>query len=132
MHYQVAPVRIVGENGRVTGMEVIRQELGEPDASGRRKPVPVKGSEYIIPADLIVPAISQKLDLSILAENHGFTISKWDSFEVDKRMATNVEGIFAAGDAVTGPATVVEAIAAAHKAAAAVDAYCTSKRRAVA
>ncbi|HEX7478623.1 MAG TPA: RnfABCDGE type electron transport complex subunit B [Polyangiales bacterium] len=132
MHYQVAPVRIVGENGRVTGMEVIRQELGEPDASGRRKPVPVKGSEYIIPADLIVPAISQKPDLSSLSDGHGFTISKWDSFDVDKNMATNVEGIFAAGDAVTGPATVVEAIAAAHKAASAIDQYCSAKRQAVA
>lgn len=131
MHYQVAPVRIVGENGRVTGMEVIRQELGEPDASGRRRPVPVEGSEYIIPADVIVPAISQKPDLSCLAESHGFTISKWDSFEVDTAMATNVAGVFAAGDAVTGPATVVEAIAAAHKAAAAIDEYCSAGRGAV-
>ena len=132
MHYQVAPVRITGENGKVTGMEVIRQELGEPDASGRRKPVPVKGSEYIIPADVIVPAISQKPDLSCLAEGHGFQISKWDSFDVDKAMQTNVEGIFAAGDVVTGPATVVEAIAAAHKAAASIDAFCKARRRAAA
>ena len=127
MHYQVAPVRIVGENGHVTGLEVIKQALGEPDASGRRKPVPVKGSEYIIPADIIVPAISQKPDLASLADDHHFKITKWDSFDVDDRMATNVEGVFAAGDDVSGPATVVEAIAGAHKAAAAIDRFCQSK-----
>jgi NADPH-dependent glutamate synthase beta subunit-like oxidoreductase len=89
-------------------MEVIRCELGEPDASGRRRPVPIKGSEYHIAADVIIPAISQKPDLSCLAEGHGLAISKWDSFEADKKtLATNQPGIFAAGDAVTGPAGMV-------------------------
>jgi len=118
MHYLVAPVRITGENGKVTGMQVIKCELGEPDASGRRKPVPIKGSEYHIAADVIIPAISQKPDLSCLSEGHGLKISRWDSFEVDKNsLMTNLAGIFAAGDAVTGPATVVQAVAAGHQAA---------------
>lgn len=130
MHYLVAPVRITGEAGRVTGMEVIRCELGEPDASGRRRPVPIKGSEYHIAADVIIPAISQKPDLSCLAQGHGLSISRWDSFEVDeKTLETNQHGIFAAGDAVTGPATVVQAVAAGHRAASAIDEFCAARRK---
>lgn len=123
IHYLAAPIKIVGENGKVSGMEVIRCELGEPDASGRRRPVPVKGSEYFIEADIIVPAISQQPDPSGLPEDHGLNIDKrWSSFVVDEgTMQTNLEGVYAAGDAVTGPQTVCMAIAAAHKAAAAID-----------
>jgi NADPH-dependent glutamate synthase beta subunit-like oxidoreductase len=105
-------------------MECIRNELGEPDASGRRRPVPVDGSEFVINADVIIPAISQEPDLSFLDENHDFAISRWNSFEVDERtLATNIPGFFAGGDAVTGPAIVVEAIAAGHRAAVSMDCY---------
>jgi NADPH-dependent glutamate synthase beta subunit-like oxidoreductase/Na+-translocating ferredoxin:NAD+ oxidoreductase RNF subunit RnfB len=129
MHYLAAPVRITGEEGKVTGMEVIRCELGEPDASGRRRPMPVEGSEYHIPADLIVPAVSQRPDLSCLSQDHGFEISRWDSFVVDEEtLATNKPGIFAGGDAVTGPATVVEAVAAGHLAAESIHRYCQSRK----
>jgi NADPH-dependent glutamate synthase beta subunit-like oxidoreductase len=123
IHYLAAPIKILGKEGKVAGMEVIRCELGEPDASGRRRPVPVKGSEYVIEADIIVPAISQQPDPSGLPEDHGLNIDKrWMSFVVDEAtMQTNMPGVFAAGDAVTGPQTVVQAIAAAHKAAEAID-----------
>jgi len=124
IHYLAAPVKIVGEGGRVRGMECIRMELGKPDASGRRRPVPIKGSEFFIEADVIVPAISQEPDLSFLHEGHGLKISRWNSFEVDPQtLQTNRPGIFAGGDAVTGPATVIEAIAAGHKAAQSIDQY---------
>jgi NADPH-dependent glutamate synthase beta subunit-like oxidoreductase len=126
IHYLAAPVGITGENGKVTGMEVIRCELGEPDSSGRRRPVPIEGTEYHISADVIIPAVSQRPDLSCLPDDHGFEISRWDSFVVDEETGqTNKPGIFAGGDDVTGPATVVEAIAAGHKVAAAIDEYCT-------
>ena len=128
-HYLAAPVKITGENGKVTGMEVIRCELGEPDASGRRRPVPIEGSEYHIAADLIVPAISQRPDVSCLPEDHGFEISRWDSFVVDEEtLETNKPGIFAGGDAVTGPATVVEAVAAGRLAARSIHRYCQAKQ----
>jgi NADPH-dependent glutamate synthase beta subunit-like oxidoreductase/formate hydrogenlyase subunit 6/NADH:ubiquinone oxidoreductase subunit I len=129
IHYLAAPVRITGEDGKVTGMEVIRCELGEPDDSGRRRPVPVEGSEYHIAADLIIPAISQRPDLSCLSPEHGLEISRWDSFVVDEEtLETNRPGIFAGGDAVTGPATVVEAVAAGQRAAASIHRYCQSKK----
>ncbi|MFA5140587.1 MAG: NAD(P)-dependent oxidoreductase [Elusimicrobiota bacterium] len=123
IHYLAAPIKILGKDGKVAGMEVIRCELGEPDASGRRKPVPVKGSEYVIEADIIVPAISQQPDPTGLPADHGLNIDKrWNSFVVDEAtMMTSLPGVFAAGDAVTGPATVVQAIAAARKAAEAID-----------
>ncbi|MDQ1334002.1 MAG: glutamate synthase small chain, partial [Thermodesulfobacteriota bacterium] len=123
-----SPVRILGKDGRVVGMECIRNELGEPDKSGRRRPVPVKGSEFIIETDVIIPAISQEADLSFLHEDHKFHITRWHSFEVDeKTLATNVPGFFAGGDAVTGPATVVQAVAAGHRAAVSIDCYLRGK-----
>jgi NADPH-dependent glutamate synthase beta subunit-like oxidoreductase len=128
IHYLAAPVKILGQDGRVTGMEVIQCELGEPDASGRRRPVAVDGSEFLIEADLIVPAISQEPDLTCLPEEHGLEISRWSSFVVDeKTQATNRPEIFAGGDAVTGPKTVVEAIAAGHKAARSIHEMCSRK-----
>ena len=122
--FLTTPVRILGENGRVTGMECLRNELGEPDDSGRRRPVPVEGSEFVIDCDVVIPAISQRPDLSFLGEDHPFSIGRRNYFEVDeKTLATNVPGFFAGGDAVTGPATVVEAIASGHRAAVSIDCY---------
>ena len=124
MHYLASPVKIIGENGRVVGMECIKNELGEPDSSGRRRPVPMEGSEFVIDVDLIIPAISQEPDLDWLAEGHGLEISRWNSFVINEdSMATNQPGIFAGGDAVTGPQTVIEAIAAGHTAARSMDRY---------
>jgi len=119
-----APVRILGENGHVVGMECIRNELGTADATGRRRPVPVEGSEFVIECDVVIPAISQEPDLDFLSEDHEFKISRWNSFQVDeKSLETNIPGFFAGGDAVTGPATVVEALAAAHRAAVSIDCH---------
>ncbi len=118
VHYLAAPTKILGKHGKVTGMLCTRMELGKLDASGRRRPVPIAGSEFEVEADLVLPAISQQPDVAFLPENHGFALSKWNSFEVDtKTMATNREGIYAGGDDVTGPATVIQAIEAGHIAA---------------
>jgi heterodisulfide reductase subunit A len=124
IHYLASPVRILGEKDHVTGMECLRMRLGEPDASGRRRPMPIEGTEFIVPADIIIPAISQRPDLSFLPKNHNFNISRWNTFEVDpETLQTNKKGIFAGGDAVTGPSTVSEAITAGKKVAEAIDRY---------
>ena len=124
IHYLAAPVRILGKDGKVAGMECIRMELGEPDASGRRRPIPIKGSEFTIDADMVIPAIGQTPDLLFLPEDNKFQISQRGTFEVDdKSLATNIPGVFAGGDAVRGPATIIEAIAAGKKVAISIDYY---------
>jgi len=128
IRYLAAPVRILGENGKVTGMECIKMRLGEPDASGRRRPLPLEGTEFIIEADTIIPAISQKPGLSFLPKGHKFKLTKWDTFEVDPvTFATNKPGFFSGGDAVLGPSTVIDAIAHGHFAAHSIDRYLSHK-----
>ena len=113
-----SPTRIITENGKIVALECIRNKLGAPDKSGRRRPVPIEGSEFLIELDNLLPAISQEPDLSFLPVDHPFEISRWNSFVVDETtLATNVPGVFAGGDAVTGPRTVVEAMEAGHIAA---------------
>jgi len=124
IHYLAAPVRVLGEQGKVTGLECIRMELGEPDDSGRRRPIPVEGSEFVLDIDMLVPAIGQTPDLSFLPEDHTFSITRRGTFEVDSvSLATNIPSVFACGDTVSGPATVVEAIGAGSRAARAIDCY---------
>lgn len=124
IHYLASPTQILGKEGYVTGMECIRNRLGEPDASGRRRPVPITGTEFVVDADTIIPAISQRPDLSFLPPNHGFNLTQWNTFAVNPlTLQTNKSGIFAGGDAVTGPATVIEAMAAGKKAATMIDHY---------
>jgi heterodisulfide reductase subunit A len=122
IRYLATPVRILGKAGKVTGMECIEMKLGEPDASGRRRPIPIEGTEFTINADTIIPAISQKPDLSFLPKTPAFKLTKWNTFEVDEEtLATNIKGFFAGGDAVTGPNTVIDAIAQGHTAAFSID-----------
>lgn len=121
-HFLAAPTKILGKNNKVTGMECIRMELGEPDASGRRRPVSIKGSEFEIEADLIIPAIGQSPDLSWLGDNLNKT--GWGTIQVNPlTFATSSSGIFAGGDVSSGPASVIEAIAAGKEAAISIDRY---------
>ncbi|MEE9465662.1 MAG: FAD-dependent oxidoreductase, partial [Candidatus Neomarinimicrobiota bacterium] len=117
--FLVAPLGLLVKNGRVTGVECIRTRLGEPDESGRRRPEPVKGSEFIVEADTVITAVGELSDLSFLPEKHGLEIStRWSTFVADETvLATNRPGIFAGGDVVTGPKSVIDAIAAGHTAA---------------
>ncbi|MDY6973076.1 MAG: FAD-dependent oxidoreductase, partial [Thermodesulfobacteriota bacterium] len=118
IHFLVAPLSITGKNGKVDGIECIRTRLTEPDTAGRRKPVPIEGSEFFIEADHIIPAIGQEPDFEPLGENHGLVISRWNFLEVNpETLQTNIDGIFAGGDVVTGPATVIEAVEAGKRAA---------------
>ena len=122
--YLVAPTRILAENGKVKGLECQRMELGAFDASGRRRPVPVKGSEFVLEVDMAIPAIGYMPDLSCLPQNDGFKTTKAGTLSVDPiTLATHLPGVFAGGDVVTGPSTVVEAMASGYRAAVSIDRY---------
>ena len=111
IEFLAAPVKIHGENGKLTKIECIRMVLGECDASGRCRPVPVADSNFMIKADAIIPAISQDVEHMAEAETK-LALSRWNTFEVDEiTMQTSVDWIFAGGDAVTGPLTVIDAVA---------------------
>ncbi len=128
LQYLAAPIEILGKNGKVSGMKCIKMKLGKPDASGRRRPVPVEGSEYVIDAETIVPALSQGVDLSFLKEGHDLEISRWNTFEIDEETgATNVPGVFAGGDIVTGPNIAIRAVAGGKRAAEGIHEYLRSK-----
>jgi glutamate synthase (NADPH/NADH) small chain len=119
IRYLVAPILVTGdEHEHCASVECIKMELGEPDDSGRRRPVPVSGSEFQVPTDMVIPAISQSPDLDWLRMEDGLELTRWSTFWVDEETgATSRDGVYAAGDDVLGPATVVEAIAQAHVAA---------------
>ena len=123
IHYLCAPVRIVGDDGKVSGLECIRTELGAPDSSGRRRPVPIEGSEFIVECDALIPAIGQQPEARHLTEA-GLDVSRRSTIEVNRHTTqTSMPDVFAGGDAVSGPATVIDAIAAGHKAAEAIHRY---------
>lgn len=116
-----SPVRVHSENGKMIGLECIRNRLSEPDATGRRRPTPIEKSEYIIPADTIIPAIGQEVDTTSLDPVKGLELSKNRLLVVNPTtMETTVPGVFAGGDVVTGPATAIEAVASGRKAAEAI------------
>jgi formate dehydrogenase beta subunit len=124
INFLATPVRIVTEGGKVTGAECIRMELGEPDASGRKRPVPIPGSEFVIETDMIIPAIGEKPDLSFLAGEKPIKITEGGMIEINMHSCqTSQSGIFSGGDCVTGPATLIEAIGAGNKAARSIDQY---------
>ncbi|MFC2020047.1 FAD-dependent oxidoreductase, partial [Chloroflexota bacterium] len=123
-NFLVSPTRIVSDNWKVTGLECIRMSLGEPDESGRRRPVPIAGSEISIEADTVIAAVGQAPDLSFLPRDSALERTRWETLVVDTNsLATNVPGVFAGGDFVTGPGMVIEAIAAGRRAALAIDKY---------
>ncbi len=119
----VSPVKVVAdEEGNVCGLGCIRMELGEPDESGRRRPIPIEGSEFVMDADVVISAIGTRPNLECVPESIARTRNGLITVD-ENTMMTSVEGIFAAGDAVTGMAFVVDAIGAGHRAARAMDAY---------
>ena len=123
IQFLTTPVHFYAENGNLARMECIRMELGEPDASGRRRPVPVKDSEFSLPVDTVITALGQATQTAFV-EGVGVLLAKNGTIEVDSSTgATNVEGVFAGGDVSTGPAYVVDAIAAGQKAAKSISRY---------
>jgi formate dehydrogenase major subunit len=134
MEFLVAPTRVVtGDDGTLRGVECQRMELGEPDASGRRSPKPVRGSEFLVPCDYVISAIGQSTTVSDLLDGRvpqflpmgeTLNLTRWQTVQVnEKTFETTVDGVFSGGDVVTGAATAIEAIAAGRKAAYAIDTY---------
>ena len=122
------PCAIVGdENGHVTGIELIRQELGEPDEKGRRKPVAVPGSNWILEVDTVIIAIGTSPNPLIRSTTEGLATTRKGGIEADEKGRTSREGIFAGGDAVTGAATVILAMGAGKTGAKSIDEYIKSK-----
>lgn len=123
-HMLANPVRILGdEQGRVTGVECIRMALGEPDESGRRSPVPVEGSEHVIPCDEVIMALGTSPNPLIKDTTAGLETNRRGCITATEQGATTRPGVFAGGDAVTGAATVILAMGAGRKAAAAIHEY---------
>ncbi len=122
------PVSVVGdENGRVTGIELIRQELGEPDEKGRRSPVPVEGSNWVLPCDAVIIAIGTSPNPLIRSTTPNLNITRKGAIETDENGKTSREGIFCGGDAATGAATVILAMGAGKTGAKSIDEYIRSK-----
>ena len=123
------PVKIVGdENGHVNGMECIKMELGEPDASGRRRPIPIEGSNFILDVDTAIMSIGTSPNPLIRSTTPGLETNDHGCLIVDENESTTKEGVYAGGDAVTGAATVILAMGAGKKAAAAIDEYIKNKK----
>ena len=122
------PTRILaGDDGFVTGIELQRQELGEPDARGRRSPVPVQGSEWVLDVDTVIIAIGTSPNPLIRNTTGGLTFTRKGGIEADEGGVTAREGVFAGGDAVTGAATVILAMGAGKAGAVSIDKYIKSK-----
>jgi glutamate synthase (NADPH/NADH) small chain len=123
------PIRINGdENGNVKSMTCLKYELGEPDSSGRRRPIPIEGSEFEIPVQTVVVSIGQGPNPLVTSTTPGLTLNKWGNITVDeKTMATSIPGVYAGGDIVTGAATVILAMGAGKVAAASINEYLKSK-----
>jgi len=121
--YLVAPSKVSREDS-ILKLESIRMELGEPDASGRRRPIPIKGSEFVIELDTLIAAIGQRPEVP---PGFNVKVERGNVLKVDDNLRTTREGVFSGGDCATGPASVIEAIAAGRKAAEAIDRYLGGK-----
>jgi len=123
-HYLAAPVKLMGEKGRLTHLEYLEMELGEPDESGRRRPVPKEGTETVIEVDNVINAIGQ-FPVTDFLKADGVGLSRWNTIEVvnDITGETNIEGVFAGGDAVTGASILVEAVGAGRRTARSIHLY---------
>jgi NADPH-dependent 2,4-dienoyl-CoA reductase/sulfur reductase-like enzyme len=127
--FLAAPTRVVGDQeGKVTHLEYLEMQLGEPDSSGRRRPVPIEGSETLIETDMVITAIGQSPEISFLegigGELKDLKTTRWNTFDVDSvTLQSNIPGLFAAGDAATGPSLVVEAIGGGRRAARSIHQY---------
>jgi NADPH-dependent glutamate synthase beta subunit-like oxidoreductase len=123
IEFLVAPTRVISANGKLTAVELMRMKLGEPDITGRRLPIPVKGSEFTREFDALIPAISQDPELSFLAEGRGIDVSKGTVGVDSETFMTARPGVFACGDAVTGAADVTTAMSTAKIAASFIHKY---------
>jgi len=123
IQFLVAPVKVLTKSGKVTAVECIRMKLGEKDSSGRRKPIPIKGSEFMVKLDTLILAIGERPETSFVSPNDNIGLAKENIVVDGETFKTTREGVFAGGDAVTGPNTVVNAMAAGKVAAETIEKY---------
>jgi len=124
IEYLTAPQEVIVKDNSVKGLRLIRMELGESDASGRRRPVPIEGSKFEVELDTIIPAIGQRSDLSFIPDGDVIKTTRWGTIIVDPdTLATGKPGVFAGGDCVDGPGIAIQAIAAGKKAAKSINNY---------
>jgi NADH-quinone oxidoreductase subunit F len=124
INFLVSPTSLVNQNGKITGINLVKMELGELDSSGRRRPNPVKGSDFEIKVDTVIAAVGQSADTSFLSPEKDIEITEQGRLKVnDNNLSTNIPGVFAGGDFITGPAMVIDAISAGRRAALAIDKY---------
>ena len=124
IQFLTTPTNVITNDDEVAGIECIRMKLGDVDKSGRRRPIPIKGSGFIVKLNTLIQAISEQPDISCLEEKHEFNISGWNTFVVDhETLSTNIPGVFAGGDAIHGPSTVIQAMADGKRAAETIDKY---------
>ncbi|MCR4404084.1 MAG: NADH-quinone oxidoreductase subunit NuoF [Candidatus Acetothermia bacterium] len=122
IEFLAAPVEILSSNGKLEGVKLVRMELGEVDETGRRRPIPIPGSEFTLELDTLIAAIGEEPEIPF--QDGQVRVSKWKTIEVDpETFATGRPGVFAGGDVVSGPGTVIEAIAAGKVAAQSIDSY---------
>jgi formate dehydrogenase major subunit len=123
LYYEQA-TRVIVKDGKVAGLEFIKNRLGEPDASGRRRPVPIEGSEHVIECDVIIPAYGQKPDQAVLDEKSGVRWTRWTTIQTDPHnYMTDRQGVFAGGDAQLGAKTIIECVAQGKLGARSIDAF---------
>ncbi|MFQ6108329.1 MAG: FAD-dependent oxidoreductase [Candidatus Aminicenantales bacterium] len=128
IEYLVAPVEVIGKSGQVAGLKCIKMKLGEPDSSGRRRPIPIEGSEYETAYDTVIMAVSQSPEIDFSSSKRPLNVSKWHALEVNpETLETNIKGVFAGGDVVRGPDSVVRAMSDGKRAAEAIDKYLNEK-----
>ena len=124
INFLVSPTRIASKDWKVTGLHCIEMQLGEPGIDGRRRPVAIPGTDFFVEADNVFAAVGQAPDLSFLPPDSALERTRWDSLVVDKNnLTSNIPGVFAGGDFVTGPDMIIEAIAAGRRGALAIEKY---------
>ncbi|MBN2252611.1 MAG: FAD-dependent oxidoreductase, partial [Kosmotogaceae bacterium] len=127
-HWLTLPVEYVGDiNNNVTGMKCVKMTLGEPDSSGRRRPIPIEGSEFVMDIEMVIEAIGQTPNAVLKTGFPTVRLNKWGSIDAEESNGKVNEGVYAGGDIVTGSATVIEAMGAGKRSARAIKAYLLRK-----
>ncbi len=126
-HFLTNPTEIISKDGKVTAIKLVKMQLTEPDESGRRRPIPIEGSEFILETDMIIPAIGQQIDLSFMEGRTDLELTAKGTIKVNSEtLQTSKKNVFAGGDCARGPATLIEAMTDGMKAADSIDQYLTT------